>query len=216
MHSHSARTASARIRTFAILATAVLTLAAVTSVAWAQASEGDLPFDPDAHRGTLGNGLTWYVKENREPLNRAQLRLAIRAGSILEEENERGLAHYVEHMAFDGTERFAGHETHRIPGIDRLQVRPRPERTHLVRRNRLQDRDTNGRSGGNRDRVRDSQRLGLRHYLRSGGGGAGTRRGAWRSGAPGAARARASGTCSTRCCSGSRATRSGCRSACRR
>ena len=110
MHSHSARTASARIRTFAILATAVLTLAAVTSLAWAQASEGDLPFDPDAHRGTLGNGLTYYVKENREPLNRAQLRLALRAGSILEEEDERGLAHYVEHMAFDGTERFAGHE----------------------------------------------------------------------------------------------------------
>ena len=110
MHSHSARTASARIRTFAIQATAVLTLAAVTSVAWAQASEGDLPFDPDAHRGTLGNGLAYYVKENREPLNRAQLRLALRAGSILEEEDERGLAHYVEHMAFDGTERFAGHE----------------------------------------------------------------------------------------------------------
>ena len=92
-----------------ILAAVLLALAVAAPVR-AQAPEGDLPFDPEAHHGTLGNGLTWYVKENREPLNRAQLRLAIRAGSILEEEHERGLAHYVEHMAFDGTERFAKHE----------------------------------------------------------------------------------------------------------
>ena len=108
MHSHSARPVSPRIRSLSIL-TAVL-LGAAAPASWAQAPEGDLPFDPEVHRGVLSNGLTYYVKENREPLNRAQLRLAIRAGSILEQEHERGLAHYVEHMAFDGTERFAKHE----------------------------------------------------------------------------------------------------------
>ena len=110
MHSHSLRSAGAGIRPYAIPAAALLILFVVASSSWAQAAEGELPFDPEAHHGTLSNGLTWYVKENREPLNRAQLRLAVRAGSVLEEEHERGLAHYVEHMAFDGTERFSGHE----------------------------------------------------------------------------------------------------------
>ena len=110
MQSLSTRFAAPRIGSFARLATCLLALVAVTPLSWAQAHEGDIPFDPEAHHGTLSNGLTYYVKENREPLNRAQLRLAVRAGSILEEEHERGLAHYVEHMAFDGTERFAKHE----------------------------------------------------------------------------------------------------------
>ena len=110
MHSHSARPACLRIRPVSILAAAIVALAAIAQGSWAQAPEGDIPFDPEAHHGVLSNGLTWYVKENREPLNRAQLRLAIRAGSILEEEHEQGLAHYLEHMAFNGTERFSGHE----------------------------------------------------------------------------------------------------------
>ena len=110
MHSHSARPACLRIRPVSILAAAMVALAAIAQGSWAQAPEGDIPFDPEAHHGVLSNGLTWYVKENREPLNRAQLRLAIRAGSILEEEHEQGLAHYLEHMAFNGTERFSGHE----------------------------------------------------------------------------------------------------------
>ena len=93
-----------------MLAIVLVTLVVAAAVSWAQAAEGDLPFDPEVHRGVLSNGLTYFVKENREPLNRAQLRLALRAGSILEEEHERGLAHYVEHMAFDGTERFSQHE----------------------------------------------------------------------------------------------------------
>ena len=52
-------------------------------------------------------GLSYYVKRNRVPSNRAQLSLVLRAGSVLEEEDQRGLAHFVEHMAFNGTERFA-------------------------------------------------------------------------------------------------------------
>ena len=66
-----------------------------------------LHFDPAVVRGTLSNGLSYYIRHNEEPRNRAQLSLVVRAGSVLEEEEQRGLAHLVEHMAFNGTERFA-------------------------------------------------------------------------------------------------------------
>ena len=69
-----------------------------------------MPFDPTVVRGTLTNGLTYYIKHNEEPRDRAQLSLVVRAGSVLEEEAQRGLAHLVEHMAFNGTERFAKQE----------------------------------------------------------------------------------------------------------
>ena len=69
-----------------------------------------LALDPAVVHGTLSNGLTYYIKHNKEPLDRAQISLVVRAGSILEEENQRGLAHFVEHMAFNGTERFAKQE----------------------------------------------------------------------------------------------------------
>ena len=72
----------------------------------APTSDAPLAFDPTVVRGTLVNGLVYYVKHNEEPRNRAQLSLVVKAGSILEEENQRGLAHFVEHMAFNGTERF--------------------------------------------------------------------------------------------------------------
>ena len=69
-------------------------------------TEEPLEFDPSVVRGTLSNGMAYYVRQNEEPLDRAQLSLVLKAGSVLEEENERGLAHFVEHMAFNGTERF--------------------------------------------------------------------------------------------------------------
>ncbi len=61
-------------------------------------------------RGTLTNGLSYYIRQNEEPLDLAQLTLVVRAGSVHEEEDERGLAHFAEHMAFNGTERFAKQE----------------------------------------------------------------------------------------------------------
>ena len=73
-------------------------------------SEESLSFDPSVVRGTLANGMTYYVRRNVEPLNRAQLSLVVKAGSVHEEENQRGLAHFVEHMAFNGTERFEKHQ----------------------------------------------------------------------------------------------------------
>lgn len=69
-----------------------------------------LPFDPDVTVGTLSNGMTYYIRENSEPQGRAHFSLAVRAGSVLEEEQQRGLAHFLEHMAFNGTERFAKQE----------------------------------------------------------------------------------------------------------
>ena len=110
MQPQPTRSGHPRTRPWARLVATLAALVAGASLAGAQAPENDLPFDPEAFTGTLGNGLTYYVKENSEPRNRAQLRLAVRAGSVLEKEHERGLAHYLEHMAFNGSERFSGNE----------------------------------------------------------------------------------------------------------
>ena len=69
-----------------------------------------LAFDPLVVRGTLSNGLSYYIRHNEEPRNRARIALVVKAGSVHEEEHQRGLAHFVEHMAFNGTERFAKQE----------------------------------------------------------------------------------------------------------
>jgi len=68
--------------------------------------DAELPIDPDVKIGKLENGLTYYIKENSEPESRAELRLVINAGSILEDDDQKGLAHFLEHMAFNGTEHF--------------------------------------------------------------------------------------------------------------
>ena len=69
-----------------------------------------IPPDPAVRTGTLANGLTYFVHENDEPENRAALRLVVNAGSILEEDDQLGLAHFVEHMAFNGTRNFEKQE----------------------------------------------------------------------------------------------------------
>jgi zinc protease len=79
--------------------------AAAPAAETAQASLA-LPLDPQVSTGKLENGLTWYVRPNRKPEKRAFLRLVVNAGSVLEQEDQRGLAHFVEHMAFNGTESF--------------------------------------------------------------------------------------------------------------
>ena len=61
-------------------------------------------------RGALSNGLNYYIRQNEEPRDRAKIALVIKAGSIHEEDSQQGLAHFVEHMAFNGTERFAKQE----------------------------------------------------------------------------------------------------------
>ncbi len=69
-----------------------------------------LPFDPTVVRGTLSNGVSYYIKKNVEPRERAEFLLVVKGGSVHEDEDQRGLAHFVEHMAFNGTERFAKQE----------------------------------------------------------------------------------------------------------
>ena len=65
-----------------------------------------VPVDPRITIGTLPNGLRYYLRANKQPQGRAELRLVVNAGSILEDDDQRGLAHFVEHMCFNGTQHF--------------------------------------------------------------------------------------------------------------
>lgn len=76
----------------------------------AQSTDEKIPVDPSVKIGKLSNGLTYYVKSNPKPENKVELRLAIKAGSILEEEDQLGLAHFMEHMNFNGTKNFEKNE----------------------------------------------------------------------------------------------------------
>ena len=69
-----------------------------------------LPCDAAIDTGRLTNGLRYYVRANHKPEKRAELRLAVNVGSVLEDENQRGLAHFTEHMAFNGTRDFRKQE----------------------------------------------------------------------------------------------------------
>ncbi|MCY1480896.1 Protease 3 precursor [compost metagenome] len=85
----------------------VLLLAFPMSI-FAQELKGDspVPFDSTVKTGKLENGLTYYIKKNAKPENKVDLRLVINAGSILENDDQQGLAHFMEHMCFNGTKRF--------------------------------------------------------------------------------------------------------------
>ena len=65
-----------------------------------------MPIDPAVVVGTLPNGLRYYVRANGKPARRAELRLVVKAGSVLEDDDQQGLAHFVEHMEFEGTRHF--------------------------------------------------------------------------------------------------------------
>ena len=67
-----------------------------------------LPTDPNVRIGKLENGLTYYIRHNELPENQADFYIAQKVGSILEEDNQRGLAHFLEHMCFNGTKNFPG------------------------------------------------------------------------------------------------------------
>jgi zinc protease len=73
------------------------------------AASAPIPTDPYVATRRLPNGLRYYVRANRAPKQRAELRLVVNAGSVLEDEDQRGLAHGLEHMLFRGTRRFPGH-----------------------------------------------------------------------------------------------------------
>src|SRR5215475_15754955 len=69
-----------------------------------------IPVEPAITIGHLSNGVQYYVRANKKPEKRAELRLVVKAGSVLEEDDQQGLAHFVEHMAFNGTAHFPKNE----------------------------------------------------------------------------------------------------------
>ena len=69
-----------------------------------------IPVDPDVKIGKLDNGLTYYIRHNAWPEQRAEFYIAQRVGSIQENDDQRGLAHFLEHMCFNGTENFKGND----------------------------------------------------------------------------------------------------------
>ncbi|MEI9809329.1 MAG: insulinase family protein [Bacteroidota bacterium] len=69
-----------------------------------------VPTDPDVKVGKLSNGLTYYIRKNVKPEKKVELRLAVNAGSVLENDNQRGLAHFMEHMGFNGSTHFPKNE----------------------------------------------------------------------------------------------------------
>src|SRR5262245_6788760 len=102
------------------LAPVAIALAVLSTVGYARQPATDpktaplgakIPLDPQITTGTLPNGLRYYIRKNRKPEARAELRLVINAGSLMEEEDQQGLAHFVEHMAFNGTKNFPKNET---------------------------------------------------------------------------------------------------------
>lgn len=93
--------------------------AAVTPVPWPQ-GESDIPVDPEVVFGNLPNGMRYLIMPNAEPPNRVSVRLHIAAGSLMEREDQRGVAHFLEHMVFNGSKNFSADEL--IPQMQRLGI----------------------------------------------------------------------------------------------
>ena len=85
----------------------VLFIAVIAVTSFAQMAM-PCPMDPNVRVGKLDNGLTYYIRHNEKPAQRADFYIAQKVGSVLEEENQRGLAHFLEHMAFNGTTNLPG------------------------------------------------------------------------------------------------------------
>src|SRR5262245_24405316 len=80
--------------------------AAAPATAAAPQPSTPLPRDPDVRTGRLPNGMAFYVRHNAKPEKRVALRLAVNVGSLMESDDQRGLAHFLEHMAFNGSKNF--------------------------------------------------------------------------------------------------------------
>lgn len=98
--------------------TLLLLLLTFSTAAFAQSGKKDakfdltekVPVDKRVRIGHLDNGITYYIRANKKPEGRVQFRLAVNAGSVMEDEDQRGLAHFTEHMAFNGTEYYPHNE----------------------------------------------------------------------------------------------------------
>lgn len=97
---------------FSILAFSSLFLTTGFQASYAQDLDlsQNLPIDSKVTKGTLPNGLTYYIRPNAKPENKVELRLVVKAGSLMENDNQQGLAHFMEHMNFNGLKRFPKNE----------------------------------------------------------------------------------------------------------
>ncbi|KAA2238982.1 insulinase family protein [Chitinophaga agrisoli] len=93
-----------------------LTISTLALLGMQQAIAQRIPADPALKTGRLPNGFTYYIRHNEMPRNRAQFYLVNKAGSVLEDDDQRGLAHFLEHMNFNGTKHFPKNEL-----VNRLQ-----------------------------------------------------------------------------------------------
>ena len=90
----------------------LMVVAVMAATAWAK--EQPLPVDPELRIGRLDNGITYYIRHNEQPKGRAEFWLVQNTGSLVEEDDERGMAHFIEHVAFQGTRNF--------PNIDMVDI----------------------------------------------------------------------------------------------
>ncbi len=104
-----------------ILLVIITGLACSGGLGQAQSLTQPMPVDPQITMGKFPNGLRYYIRSNKKPEKRAELRLVVKAGAILEDDDQRGLAHFVEHMAFNGTKNFPKHDL--ISFIESLGMR---------------------------------------------------------------------------------------------
>ncbi len=84
----------------------LVALIPIASIGQELKATDSIPIDPALKIGKLKNGLTYYIRKNGKPENKVDLRLVVNAGSILEDDNQQGLAHFMEHMNFNGTKHF--------------------------------------------------------------------------------------------------------------
>ncbi|MHC1736450.1 MAG: M16 family metallopeptidase [Ignavibacteriaceae bacterium] len=103
----------------------ILLLVFVIFIAGSFAQHGKLPIDKRVKIGTLSNGIKYYIQENKKPEKRCELRLVVNAGSVLENDDQKGLAHFVEHMAFNGSKNFRKNEL--IGYLESIGVKFGPE-----------------------------------------------------------------------------------------
>ena len=90
----------------AVLSVAAIGAQAPQPLAETFAPQAPIPFDPAIRHGTLANGLQFYIRRNPRPAERIALRLAVKAGSLHEADDQQGLAHFLEHMGFNGSQHF--------------------------------------------------------------------------------------------------------------